>query len=506
MMAARLLEPSVTLGALLDGIVEAGRFADCPIQSLTLDSREVGPGALFIARAGNRGHGLDYLEQALAQGAEAVLADGAASDEILEHAGRRVPLFRRPGASRQAGVIAARFYGDPSAQMHLVGVTGTNGKTSVSHFVAQALAADGPCGVIGTLGSGLVGDLNDTGHTTPDPITVQAELARLHTAGARWTVMEVSSHALHQARVAGVRFDTAVFTNLTHDHLDYHGDMAAYAAAKRALFNQPGLRRAVVNADDPVGSDWLAGLAPTLEVCDYGLGAGHGRPPHLQGRGLQLSAAGLELEVKTSLQRGLLHSPLLGRFNAYNLLAALGALLGTGMAFDEALVRLAQVDTVPGRMQRFGGGNGRPLVVVDFAHTPDALEHVLTALAEHCHGDLWCVFGCGGDRDPAKRPLMGRIAEHHADHVVITDDNPRTEDPYAIIEAIQAGMANADAAYVERDRATAIARALDTAAPDDVVLVAGKGHEAYQQVGQRRLPYSDLETVARLLKQEVAHG
>ncbi len=499
MMAAQVTGYALPLGALLGDWLDVGRHAELPITAVTLDSRRVADGTLFIARAGSRAHGLSYLDEAVARGAAAVLAEAEpAGVEMVRCHGRAVPLIRVARADL-AGRVAARFYGEPSAAMHVIGVTGTNGKTSVSHFIAQSLAATGPCGLIGTLGSGLVGQLSETGHTTPDPVTLQAELARQRDAGARWTVMEVSSHALDQQRVAGVAFDTAVFTNLTHEHLDYHGDMDSYAAAKRRLFGQSGLRHAVINADDPIGSDWLADLADRLDCLDYGIDDGHGRPARLRGRQLHLDAEGINLEIDFPLHRAGLRTGLLGRFNAYNLLAAAGALLAAGMAFDEVIARLGRVQTVPGRMERFGGRARRPLVVVDYAHTPDALEHVLQALGEHCRGRLWCVFGCGGDRDAGKRPLMGRIAEHHADSVVITDDNPRSEDPYTIIEAIQRGMADPDASLVIRDRAQAIAHAIDSAGAGDVVLVAGKGHETEQLVGDQRLPFSDRQTVAHLI-------
>jgi len=505
-MAASEQRPIPRLADLLAGIAAVEPEADRPVAGLALDSRRVEPGWVFLALAGTRTHGLEHAEAAIAAGAVAVLwqAEGQAAPIALNWrpgpGGNKVPLLAIPGLSSLVGVIADRFYGQPSRALFTVGVTGTNGKTSVSHFLAQALSGDTPCGVIGTLGNGLYGHLAETRHTTPDAITTHALLAQMRAEGAAAAVLEVSSHGLEQGRVGGVVFDSAVFTNLSHEHLDYHGDMAAYGRAKRRLFEMPGLGTAVINADDAFGRELLAGLASGVEAVSYGLGS-QGPVPTLLGRELRLDLEGLRLHVRSPWGEGELVSSLLGRFNAANLLAVLGVLLAHGMALDTALARLAGVTTVPGRMERFGGGE-RPLLVVDYAHTPDALEQVLTALREHTEGSLWCVFGCGGERDRAKRPAMGRAAERLADFLVLTDDNPRGEDPWDIVSHIQAGMSRPDAAYVERDRAAAIERAFALAGPGDVVLVAGKGHEDYQEVGAERRPFSDVEQVCRLLAED----
>ena len=473
------------------------------VTGLALDSRRVRPGDVFLALAGRRSHGMEYADAAIAAGAAAVLwetgeAAPAAAGLAWRQApdGRRVPLVPVAGLSARAGLLADHFYGRPSADLFVAGVTGTNGKTTVTQLVAAAMG-EGACGVVGTLGHGLPPALEPSGHTTPDPVTLHRWLAQMREAGARAVAMEVSSHALDQDRAAGVRFDCAVLTNLTHDHLDYHGDMAAYQAAKGRLFRVPGLRHAVVNTDDPFGRRLLCMLPPGVEPVTYGLGT-EAALPTLYGHGLRADETGLRLEVDTAWGTGTLVSPLLGRFNAANLLAALGVLLLSGMPLAEALERLGRVRGVPGRMECFGGGD-RPLVVVDYAHTPDALHNVLAALRHHCRGRLWCVFGCGGERDRAKRPRMGAIAERLADHVVLTDDNPRGEDPVSIIEEIQSGMADPDAAYVERDRGRAIARAVAGARPGDVVLVAGKGHEDYQLAGGERRPFSDPAQVKKAL-------
>jgi UDP-N-acetylmuramoyl-L-alanyl-D-glutamate--2,6-diaminopimelate ligase len=324
---------------------------------------------------------------------------------------------------------------------------------------------------------------------------------------ARHVAMEVSSHALDQGRVDGVDFHVAVWTNLTRDHLDYHGDMAAYAQAKQRLFKAPGLRHAVINLDDDYGRELLAAIPAGVQIIGYTLNpntARHSVPAPeylLAGSDLQLTDAGLDLHVQSPWGEGRLRAGLLGRFNASNLLAALATLLALGVSFDSAVQRLGRVTTVPGRMERFGGGR-QPLVVVDYAHTPDALEQALRALRGHCHGKLWCLFGCGGERDTGKRPLMGEVAERNADRVVVTDDNPRGEDPIQIVADIMAGMRNPDAAYLRRDRTQAIAFAIAQARPGDIILVAGKGHEDYQLVGTRRIPYSDRLSVMTLLRQE----
>jgi UDP-N-acetylmuramoyl-L-alanyl-D-glutamate--2,6-diaminopimelate ligase len=450
---------------------------------------------------------MHFIEQAIERGAVAVALEPTPESEGVDPNGYAVPVFWVERLHHVASEVAGRFYAHPSHGMSVVGITGTNGKTSVSHFIAQAISEKAPCGMVGTLGSGLYGELSSTGHTTPDAITLQAELERMHGAGASHVAMEVSSHALDQGRVGSVRFAVAVYTNLSHEHLDYHGDMLSYAGVKRQLLEMPGLGKAVINADDETGREWLADLPEGLEVISYGLQGGDGEflSPTLFGEDLKLDGEGLSMRVRSPWGEGELKTALLGRFNASNLLAAIGALLALGFEFDDVLARLGRVHTVPGRMERFYV-SGKPLAVVDYAHTPDALAHVLMALREHTRRRLWCIFGCGGERDREKRPKMGRIAEALADSVVITDDNPRRENPLNIIEDILCGVANPDAVYVNRDRAHAIAHAIGLSREGDVILVAGKGHEAEQLIGDKCIAYSDREEVASLLGLEVAHG
>lgn len=494
------------LSELLAGIVTIDAAQDRTVAALAQDSRMPMAEGLFLACAGAQHHGLAFAPQAVANGAVAVLYEtplppGVEAESLA--AAADVPLIPCARLAQQAGVIAARFYRQPSTCMTVVGVTGTNGKTSCSHYLARAMQhCQGPAGLIGTLGSGLYGRLQASGYTTPDAVTLQATFAELYDQGAALVAMEVSSHALQQGRVNGTRFSGAIFTNLSHEHLDYHGDLDRYGAVKQRLFEWPGLRFAVINADDDFGRRLAHGLPREVQRIRYSLA---GREAELRGRLLSRDRSGMVIAVDSPWGSGELRTALLGEFNAANLLAALAALVLCGVGFAQALRCLATAEAVPGRMEHFGGLGALPLVVVDYAHTPDALAKVLQTLRSHCAGLLWCVFGCGGDRDRSKRPLMGAIAGEQADRVVLTDDNPRGEDGERIIADIRAGIDAAAAPQVTvlRDRAAAIAYAISHAAANDVVLVAGKGHEDYQLVGGQRFEFSDRETVRRVL-QEVA--
>jgi UDP-N-acetylmuramoyl-L-alanyl-D-glutamate--2,6-diaminopimelate ligase len=479
-----------TLSDLLQGMVAVPPELDCEIRGLALDSRRIEAGSLFLAFPGTRADGRDYIDDAKARGAAAVLYE-AGDGHALADTG--IPALAADGLAQMVGRIADRFYDSPSAALTVIGVTGTNGKTTVTHLVAQALdRAPGRCAVIGTLGNGFPDALDQTLHTTPDAITLHRLMAEYRSAGATSVCLEVSSHALEQGRVGGVRFDIAVFTNLSRDHLDYHGDMDRYGAAKSRLFGVTGLRLAVVNEDDEYGQGLLEDCRKRLETVGYGLRGGEFHATHVQA-----THTGLDLSGETPLGPCRLHSPLFGRFNAYNLLAALAVLVHCELTLDDAVQRLGSAHAVAGRMERFANGDQAPLIVVDYAHTPDALEKVLLALREHTDRQLWCVFGCGGDRDRGKRPQMGAVAERLADAVILTDDNPRHESPTVIIAEIQSGMKQA--APVVHDRAEAIRTAFARAGAGDIVLVAGKGHEDYQQFGDERRPYSDRETVVQLM-------
>ncbi|MES0873868.1 UDP-N-acetylmuramoyl-L-alanyl-D-glutamate--2,6-diaminopimelate ligase [Sinimarinibacterium thermocellulolyticum] len=472
---------------------------DVEVTGVETDSRRIAPGDLFLACLGRGTHGLAYLDQALARGAAALAwepAPGWAQPQI------EIPEIAVPQLSARAGEIAARFFGMPSQRMFCVGVTGTDGKTSTAYLVAQALdRLDLPCAYIGTIGSGRVGALADSTYTTPDAVSLQRRVAALHADGAQALAMEVSSHALDQSRVAGMHFDVAVLTNITRDHLDYHGTVEAYVAAKRRLFERPELSAVVLNRDDAHGAAFATGLPTRAQRIVYGL---DGPVPEggawVIGRALRLTADGIALSLDTSWGQAELHSRLLGRFNAYNLMATLAVLLARGTSLPRAVAALAQVHTVPGRIESFRGSAG-PLVVVDYAHTPEALRQILTAVRSHVRGRLHCVFGCGGDRDRGKRPLMGAIAAELADAVIVTDDNPRSEAPSAIVDEILAGVPDTRRSVVQviHDRAEAIRTAVHASAADDAVVVAGKGHERTQTYGSEVRAFSDREFVARLL-------
>ena len=459
------------------------------IERLSSDSRQCAPGVAFFAYPGEAADGRAHIAEAIDRGAAAVLWEAAG---FRWREDWRVPNAAVPDLKRKAGVLAHEFYGRPSEALWVCGVTGTNGKTSCSQWIAAALDAERiKAAVIGTLGAGFPGALGGSANTTPDALELHRLLGEYRAAGAQAAVMEVSSHGLVQGRVNAVAFDCALFTNLSHDHLDYHGSMEAYAEAKARLFDTPGLRTAVLNLDDVVG----VRLARRLEgrgvrVIGYSLsGASH------EGEFLRaVRVAPGEMELQSSWGAAVAKVNQLGRFNLANALGVLGCLLAYGLPLDRALARLACLPAVPGRMERVGE---RPLVVVDYAHTPDALEKVLQALrpvAAERGGALVAVFGAGGDRDPAKRPAMGAVAARLADRTVVTSDNPRSEQPLAIIRQIEAGMPAK--ALVEPDRAAAIRRAIGAAADEDVVLIAGKGHENYQEIAGRRLPFSDA-AVAR---------
>jgi len=461
--------------------------------NLCIDSRQVQPGDVFLAWPGARVDGRKFMADVVAKGAAAILyeADGATAPTLT------IPTLAVPGLADLAGALAHEVYGHPSAKLWLCGITGTNGKTSISQWIAQALNGAGrTCAVIGTLGNGFVDQLRPSPNTTPDAVTLQRDLASFVAAGAVACAMEVSSIGLDQGRANGCQFHTAVFTNLTRDHLEDHGTMEAYGAAKARLFQWPGLQRAVINFDDAFGRQLAQDLKGKVPVTGYSLS------PDVDGTTVDLLLWAEDLTMTSNgqcftVQGYKISVPLLGRFNTSNLLAVLGALLSAGLSLSDAVVCLEQLAPPPGRMECLGGDKA-PLVVVDYAHTPDALEKALITLRETASargGRLLCLFGCGGDRDPGKRPLMGGVAEQLADAVLLTSDNPRSENPQTILDAIARGMKRP--APQEIDRASAIARLIKEAANQDVVLLAGKGHETYQEISGQRLHLSDLET-ARL--------
>jgi UDP-N-acetylmuramoyl-L-alanyl-D-glutamate--2,6-diaminopimelate ligase len=468
--------------------------ADLAITGLVQDSRAIRPGDAFVAIAGFGAHGLNFVDVAKLAGAAAILFEPPAPADIPAP----TDAIAVPDLRARLGELGDRFHGRPSQAMTVVGVTGTNGKTSTVQLLAQAWSLRGVrSGSIGTLGAGLHGNVVPTGFTTPLVLQLHALLAQLRDAGAQAVAMEVSSHALDQGRVDGVHFDVAIFTNLTRDHLDYHGDMQAYGAAKAKLLAWPGLRAAIINLDDPHGRELRASLPATTRT--IGLSS-RGVQADLRAENVVLDAGGIGFDLIVGDERASVQSALLGRFNVDNLLAVAGALHALGETADAIAGILSQLQPVAGRMNRLGGrasdGSLQPLVVIDYAHTPDALEQALDSLRAHAHGRLVCVFGCGGERDVGKRPQMAAIAEAGADSVIVTDDNPRGENGDAIVADIMAGFMRPAAVLVQRDRAAAIARAIGTAGVNDIVLIAGKGHEPYQDVAGVRHAFDDT-AVAR---------
>ena len=498
------------LAALLEGLVPAATIdaigGKISIEDIGLDSRTLGRGALFLACRGRRTHGLRSAGEAIARGARAIAYEPTADIDTALIAQLRasatVELIAVPELSAQASRIADRFFAAPSRQLQIAGITGTNGKTTTAWLVASALqAARSRCAYMGTLGVGEPPDRVMAGeYTTADAVSVQRQLAAVRAGGAQCVAMEVSSHALDQHRVDAVNFRVAAFTNLTRDHLDYHGTMAAYGAAKARLFAMPELASCVINVDDAFGLQLaerqVARMPTWLVARDAGmvdaqrLAGRHANVHVLHAETVQATARGQRIRLRDGAQSIVFEVPLLGDFNVENVLVAIGVLEALGFERARAAVALADVAAPPGRMELISVP-GRPLAIVDYAHTPDALGKALRAARGHCRGRLRVVFGCGGERDRGKRPEMGRIAAELADDLIITDDNPRGESPAAIAAEIVAGLPAGHAAQVVHDRATAIRVALERAAADDIVLIAGKGHESYQLVGDERRDFSD---------------
>ena len=491
---------------------------------LCADSRQVQAGDIFVALPGKRVDGRNYIDQAIARGASAVLYE-AGSELSLP-----IPALAIPQLSALIGPLADYLYGQPSRQLRMIGVTGTNGKTSITHWLAQALGQlQCPAAVIGTLGCGQPGQLAEGLNTTPDAISLQQTLAQFHRDGLQACAMEVSSIGIAEHRVAGVHFDLAVFTNLTLDHLDYHGDMAAYGAAKARLFAWPDLGTAVINLDDAFGRQLVANSAKARQtpVIGYTLGQ-FDRLGQKEFASLQEYLVAQEIDFRTTgLTRFKVGQipfeiPVIGRFNVANALAVIGSLRALGYQLADIAPAMRNISAPPGRMEvvsvagytaeektadeitaaeNLGPALNQPLVVVDYAHTPDALTQALTTLRETAaarDGRLICVFGCGGDRDPSKRPIMGAAAETGADEVWLTSDNPRSESPTSILAAIAQGMRRS--AHIEADRALAIGSAIQSATENDVILIAGKGHEPYQEIAGQRYPFSDEQHARNALR------
>ncbi|MFZ2407843.1 MAG: UDP-N-acetylmuramoyl-L-alanyl-D-glutamate--2,6-diaminopimelate ligase [Methylobacter sp.] len=482
-----------------------GRTGSIPIATLSpslavvglvLDSRDLVRGDVFVALAGAKQHGLAHVEQAINNGACAVIFDPAGNGRQLAEAlqsniSTLVPMIAVENLGLKLGELAARFYGDPSRLMTVIGITGTNGKTSCSQFLSQMLD---DCGIIGTLGWGEWGKLNKTLNTTPDALAIQKILAELLKNKKRAVAMEVSSHGLEQGRVNGVRFKGAVFTNISRDHLDYHGTMDAYVQAKLALLKTPGLVFAAVNLDDVYSGRIIAAVPESVQLWQFsakGKTADSGES--VIAENIRHETGGIEFDVRWRNELRRVKVPLFGDFNVENVLAVLTVMLAMGVSLDDAVKKLTGVKPVDGRMERFGAETD-PLIFVDYAHTPDALDKVLSSLRKHCKQDLWVVFGCGGNRDTGKRPQMGKIAEQWADHVVITDDNPRYENGLDIVNDILAGCRSAKVEVIQ-NREQAIQKVVASAAKNDCIVIAGKGHEQYQESNGVCVPFSDRQVV-----------
>lgn len=501
-MAAAAIRPTPDLRQLLSGLADAPPL---PLTGIADDSRRVEPGNLFVAWQGETVHGLEYAGQAIAAGAAAVAWDRSTGDAALAEGA--VPFVAVDRLAAHLGDIANRWYGTPSADLRVAGVTGTNGKTTVAFLLAQALKRlDRPCGYVGTLGHGCDELEADLGLTTPACLDLHRLLAGFRDSDARYAAVEVSSHGLTQGRVDGVRFDAAVFTNLSRDHIDYHADMREYGESKARLFTEFDARHRIINVDDPFGAE-LARRCPDGLVAVASRGQGRpGAERYVQADRVDVIESGFRVSIDSTWGVTEITVPLAGDFNVSNVLLVLALLLAWDLSLPAAAEVIGRLAAPPGRLQRVAAAADAsvPAVYVDYAHTPAALEAALNALRGHTRGELWCVFGCGGDRDRGKRPLMGEAASRGADRSIVTNDNPRSESPDRIIADILAGMEGG--AIAIEDRGTAIAHAIREAGEGDTVLIAGKGHEDYQIIGRTRLDFSDYQCASANLEARAPKG
>lgn len=504
-----MMQNEVALDFLLEGFIDDALVEQCrdmTVTGLVQDNRKARSGNLFFAHQGYNTHGLLYAQDAVAKGVTVVLWDGDLENrnEILDSISNKVLCIHCDDLKNKVGPIASRYYEQPSLSMNTIGVTGTDGKTSIAHFLAQCLDAyDVHCGVLGTLGNGFINDLHPTGLTTVDALMVQKTLAEIQQAGARHVVMEVSSHGLDQGRVNGVAFTTAVLSNMGADHLDYHGTLDNYAAAKKRLFYIPGLGAAVINLDDEFGRELAKEVRDHVCVWGYSLEKDVSAYNDLADyfvNALEIKPFehGYHLSVVTPKGEACFDIPLLGRFNVSNALAVLATLLVSQFTLEHATSSLTAIRSVDGRVEIIAEPE-KPVVVVDYAHTEQGLSAVCQSMREHFSGEMWCVFGCGGDRDRSKRPLMAKVAEKYADRIIVTTDNPRHEDPQAIIDEVMAGFSSLENVESILDRRQAIDIAISNAQPCDVVLLAGKGHETSQIVGDVHIAFDDRRVAREFL-------
>lgn len=498
-MSAELISETVTLKELLDGIVDAPAIA---VSGIAADSRILRPGEVFLACQGASSHGLDYLQQAVAAGAVAIIWDHSSLDEIVAE----IPTIRIAGLAEQLGEIANRWFNHPSRDVCVSGVTGTNGKTTTAYLIQQCLRLlDKPCGYVGTLGSGLSGISGDASMTTPACIELHALLAAFRDDGARHAAIEVSSHAIDQARVDGVQFEAAIFTNLSRDHIDYHGGMREYFETKARLFLDFDVTHRIVSLDTEFGVELAARCGSDVVAVATDIERVASGKHYVFVRDIIATNTGSKVSITSSWGDGEFAIEMPGAFNVANAIQVLALLLCQGVSLDAACRVLGEITAPPGRMQLVAAANAdAPIVYVDYSHTPASLEAALNALRGHCGGKLWCVFGCGGDRDKGKRPMMGEVAERLSDVAIVTSDNSRTEDPDTIITDVLVGMQNDTVTMADRN--AAIKYAIREAANGDTILVAGKGHEYYQIIGKQRLRFSDTEVAAEHLAARAAQS
>ncbi len=495
----------MTLKSILEGIAVEPDIPDIVVGGLQLDSRKIKPGDIFVALAGTRCHGMRFGEQAFDRGAVAVLFDpkegGKKIADQFDPKNERV-LLAIDELDQKLGFLADCFYHKPSENLTVIGVTGTDGKTSCSHFISQSLAGKRQCAVIGTLGWGYPDQLHTTDHTTPHSIELQSILARLRQQGVDTVAMEVSSHGQVQGRVNGVRFTGALITNIGRDHLDYHGAFEAYIEAKLRILSAPGLKFVVVNLDDPNCERIVQKTPKTVKIFGFSRSSGKDQKVIYKVCASEIAhnENSLSFNVEYRGSRASLNLSVLGDFNVDNVLATMACLIAIGYSLKQSVALVEKIKAIPGRLERFSSGSRSPSVIVDYAHTPQALDKALLSMRQHCKGRLWLVFGCGGDRDRGKRPQMGRIADQLADRIIITDDNPRSEDGRRIVEQILEGCQRADIRIV-RDREAAICEAINQAKSDDLVLITGKGHETTQEINGVKYPLSDRKIVREALLQ-----
>lgn len=500
MMAANDRQNFPTLGHLVPELC-AFKEATLPVGRLVLDSRKIESGDCFVALVGSQLDGTQFIDGAIKRGAKIVMVSGSHLD--VSYLAGRVALVTIPNLATELSAIAGRWFSMPSSKMNVIAITGTNGKTTCCQWLAQLLNSDEKaCATIGTLGFGLVGEsLIETGLTTPDAITTQSIISDLYSRGATSLVMEASSHSLEQARAAAVDIDVAVFTNIGRDHLDYHGDLKTYIAAKLKLMQFNSLRAAVINRDDEYAETFIGALDKSVSVVTFGLE----ESADLAMVNIRYLAQGFEADLVYKGKHWPIALPVWGEFNVSNILAVIASAMALGNDIETTVDKLNKLQPVAGRLQPVSQGS-QPQVLVDFAHTADALQSVLSAIRAHSQKKLWCVFGCGGDRDKGKRALMAAVAEQFADQVVITSDNPRSEEPAAILQEILNGFEKPERVVSNVDRQAAIEFAIEQADSGDCILVAGKGHEQYQLIGKEKIEFCDLTVADHALRRRLATG